>query len=439
LRSYLDEAPGHWIDSWADHRERVARSLKRIVPVDYFREDNAAGGILIFLITCVLIVSRRPDAMLNPQFFAEDGTIWFADAWNLGWFNTIFLPYNGYLSTVPRLAAAVALLAHASIAPLIMNLTGLVVQALPVSVLLSSRCSGWGSLQSRAALSLIYVALPNSQEIHVLVTNVQWHLALLSCILVLASVPKSAAWRAFDITIFALGGLTGPFSVLLLPVAMFFLWLKRDVWRWVPIGILTLTAIVQVIVLLTAYSSRPNAPPRATWELLVRILGGQVYLGALIGPNWLSILGSLAFLSCVAAVGTAVFVYSWALSHCEARLFGLFAMIVFAASLWSPTDGWKVLAGAPGIRYWFFPMLAFSWSLVWSLAGRGSTRLSRVVSGALLIVMCFGVLRDWEYPAFVDLHFSGYVNELKSAAPGTSVVIPENPPGWFIKLVARPE
>lgn len=39
----------------------------------------AASGI-----ACVAAFLRRPDAILNPRFFAEDGTIWYAEALGSG-------------------------------------------------------------------------------------------------------------------------------------------------------------------------------------------------------------------------------------------------------------------------------------------------------------------------------------------------------------------
>ena len=40
---------------------------------------------ILFLLACAVIVSRRPEAIFHAQFYAEDGHVWFADAYNLGW------------------------------------------------------------------------------------------------------------------------------------------------------------------------------------------------------------------------------------------------------------------------------------------------------------------------------------------------------------------
>jgi hypothetical protein len=52
--------------------------------------------------------------------------------------------------------------------------------------------------------------------------------------------------------------------------------------------------------------------------------------------------------------------------------------------------------------------------------------------------MCFGVVRDWEIPAFANLHFAAEAKRFEAAPPGTAVVIPENPQGWTLALKRKP-
>ena len=118
----------------------------------------------------------------------------------------------------------------------------------------------------------------------------------------------------------------------------------------------------------------------------------------------------------------------------EARLFLLFSLLLFAASLRSPmitalpsgSTVWRVIAATGGIRYWFFPTLAFAWTLVTlALEPKGRTA-GRMVAVALLPVMLIGVLRDWRHPAFTDLHFAVYAETLSKSAPGTVLVFLES-------------
>jgi len=51
----------------------------------------------LFLIAFILIISRRIDIILNPQFWAEDGVVWYQQAYNLGILKTFFVAQSGYL------------------------------------------------------------------------------------------------------------------------------------------------------------------------------------------------------------------------------------------------------------------------------------------------------------------------------------------------------
>ena len=79
---------------------------------------------------------------------------------------------------MPRLAAGLALLFPLNWAPLVMATVGLLIQSLPVTILLSSRCRAWAPLPTRIVLAAIYVAIPNAREIHIVATNTMWHLAV---------------------------------------------------------------------------------------------------------------------------------------------------------------------------------------------------------------------------------------------------------------------
>jgi hypothetical protein len=90
-----------------------------------------AWQVAIFIAALFAIFTRLPGALLHPQFFAEDGWVWYEQAYNLHWLRSLGIAQAGYMQTLPRLVAGVALLFPMQWAPLIMNIAGAVVQALP--------------------------------------------------------------------------------------------------------------------------------------------------------------------------------------------------------------------------------------------------------------------------------------------------------------------
>src|SRR3989442_626153 len=64
--------------------------------------------LVVFALAFATVVSRRPDAISNPQFWAEDGKFLYADAYNTGGLGPFLWPYFGYLHLIPRLTALIA-------------------------------------------------------------------------------------------------------------------------------------------------------------------------------------------------------------------------------------------------------------------------------------------------------------------------------------------
>ncbi len=396
---------------------------------------------IFFLLACAVIASRRPDAIFRPQFWAEDGHVWFADAYNLGWWPALFRAQDGYYQTLPRLAAALALLAPLSLAPLVLNLVAIAVQALPVSLLLSSRSSAWGTLRFRALLAVLYVALPNCREMGACVTSSQWIMTLCTFLVLVASPPESIAGKLFEISILLLCGLTGPFCIFLLPIAVFLAWRRRDHWARLRAGILAALCLVQAWGLLVVDPSvRPHFALGASPGLFTRILAGHIYIAALLGHNTLAVAPvPFVYLLCVAIAGTAIVAICFAKLTVEMRLLLLLSALLFAASLFTPSvypppgvSVWEKMAGVGAIRYWFFPTLAFAWSLLCCLHSRIVPL--KAVSACLLVVMCFGIVRDWEHPPYHDLHFADQVKRFEDAPVGTTVIFSINPKGWTMQL-----
>lgn len=399
---------------------------------------------LVFLAACAVLVTRRPDAIFHAQFWAEDGHVFFADAYNLGWWTAIFRAYDGYFHLAPRLAASVALLVPLRMAPLTTNLIAIGIQALPVNLLLGARSAAWGSLRYRFWLSAIFLALPNCSEISFGITNSQWLIALSAFLLIVASGAQGRAGRIADLCFLVLAGMTGPFCIFLLPIAVFVAIKRRVPWRWAPAGAIAACCLVQVwCLLIMDPAGRPNAPLGASLGFLMKILGGHIYIATLLGGNGLAVHASppvAALLVAAAVVGTALLAICFVRSGLEMKLFILFAAAILTASLISPTayppppeTRWHAIAGVIGIRYWYFPTLACAWSVLWAAHSR--IQALQALSVLLLVGMCVGVVRDWRQPGLEEFKFAEYAAQFDAARPGTAMTIPLNPDGWNMQLV----
>lgn len=407
---------------------------------------------LVFIAAFLLIFSRRPDAILNPQFFAEDGQRWFADAYHFG-LRSLLIPdeAGGYLHTAPRLAALLSLLFPFRWAPLAMNLCAITIQILPVNIFLSSRFSKIG-LSLRLAASLLYLALPNSYEIDANATTIQWHLALLACLVLLAQPAANWNWRFFDAIVLMLTSIESPMGVLLVPVAGAMWWVRRNKQAATLLVLLLPGATAQTAVLLLSRARR-LAPLGASLERLNSIVARQVFLGSLLGKkavlhfllrhsaNVATVVETIA-----TVVGILTLVYVLRRAPAELKIFVLFAFAVLAMGLTHPMPGmsnqpaWELMRfPGTGNRYYFLPSLAFLASLYWIVFGAGS-RKARWLAGAVLLLLPIGIIEDWRYPAFKDLHFREYAARFEAAPSGTMMTIPINPVGaanWKMELTKR--
>jgi hypothetical protein len=363
--------------------------------------------VVVFLAVLGAIFSRLPGTLLHPQFFAEDGWVWYQQAYNLHWFRSLGITQAGYLQTLPRLVAGVTLLFPMQWAPLIMNLAGAVVQALPVTALLSRRCTPWGPLPVRMLMGGIYVAIPNAPEVHIVLTNAMWHLAVLQALLAFSVPPLGWRGRVSDLILFAVGSISGPFSMLLLPAVAAYYWIRRQRWTLVILSIMSLGVCIQIFSLVHSVRHAAAAPLGATPISLLRIVAGRVFFDSMMGSGD-SYLG-IPLLILVAAGGFIVFAWGWQSAPVPGRLYVAFAIVALAASLRDPLlpgtrPRWEVLADVAGIRYWFLPSLMFLWLAAWTACG-GRTRLVRCTGGAVLLVTMIGVIRKWTYPPWPDSHF----------------------------------
>ncbi|MCL5885954.1 MAG: hypothetical protein M1280_02795 [Actinobacteria bacterium] len=325
------------------------------------------------------MVSRRPDAIIHPQFFAEGGQVFYADAWNNG-LKVLFRARGGYLHTLERLAGAIAVHFPLAWGPSIFVLVAAIIQIAPIWYLLSRRLdSVIPSLPVRILLCLIYVALPNSYGESMNLINADWHLAIVSFILLYADAPKGRFGWIRDLTVIAIGGLTGPFAVLIWPLAVWRWWRDRSSWRLTILVSETVFGIIQGLTILLTLSSNKaiGAHLGATWNLLARIIAGQVIVGSLIGMNqYTHIYNSHIWIHTLipdAITLAAGILLLWAFIKGPDVLKGLilFAVITMAASLRDPllsttTPQWLVmLMPGAGTYYYMFPMLAWIATLIW--------------------------------------------------------------------------
>ena len=400
----------------------------------------------------LLIFSRRPDALLNPQFLAEDGAYFYAQAYNLGPWHALVTPAAGYLVTSARLVAVIALLFPLAWGPLIFNFCAIVIQAAPVMFLLTDRLDHlFPSWYARLAIAFLYLAAPGSFELDAAMTYSQWHLAILAFLVIIAAPRSTAGWRLFDAAILALAALSGPFCFFLAPiVALRWLRTRAPLLPWLLAIDLIASGVQAALLITTVASSRAHGPLGVDSVELARIIIGQIVLVAAFsmkGYALVSLSGWWAtgwFPALLLIAGLIFLAAALRRAPQELRLFWLFGGLVFAAALVSPVtngDGtyWQRLAHPMwNARYEFFLMLAWLVTLVWVIRSPAAPLVRRVALIALAFACLVAIPVDWEYPPFQNYHYQTYVRRFERLPAGSRLVIPLNPPlmhPWTMTLI----
>ncbi len=430
------------------------------------------------LATAGLWLSHMPSLLLHAQFYADDRT-WYAGAYTYGPLLSLAHPAHGYVVLLQRLAASLSLALPMVAAPTFFNAMALLVEVAGIAYLLSPRmASAIPAVWARVAIAVLVVALPNAYDTAGNLTNSQWHLGLIAFLVVFARPPRGLWGWIGDGLILVLSGLTGPYCIILEPIV---------VWRWrqdrtdahrqmVMLVVSACTAIQIGMILVTGGVHAGSSDLGAGLLPLITMLGRQLTLGLLAGARGLTGLVGMplgdnpAVLALLAAVPVATCLWAGWRGPAILRAFCVLSALELALALAQPSvstpPAWPSL-GRPadivnfspgGIRYFLYPLLAFAISLGWLTwrqamavlphrgarprglrrAGMAASRAVGLGAAALLLIAAAdGVPRDWLYPPFLEEHWAAEVDRFQSAPAGTKVVIPTNPEGWRMALVAR--
>ncbi len=428
--------------------KKLIAYLKRIkARITEFDKKLEAGHkpliIMVFtIILCVgVIVLRKQQAFTNPQFWAEDGTVWFRQAYDNGIWHTLFVPYSGTISIITRIVGYLATLVPLLYAPLVFNIASLTGQLLAVFIITSSRLKHIVNSRFIAILaSVMYVCITNSDEVFVNLANIQWHLGLASFLILISSKPKTLAWKIFDLTLLSLSGLTGPLSIMLAPVA-FLIWFKgrgRAAFR--NFTIIALAALIQLASLLIIDSGQRGGHAAVSFTNAVKMLVGQVFTSGVTGVNYIYTFYNNFTLYIALGVAIAIIIYAVRKGPSWIAYANLFALTVFISMLASlkpvkGTDLWAVLTqpGA-GQRYWYIPVAVWLFTLLWSSLDSKSV-IIRLVCWPLLIIFVFvGVPGSWTIAPRPDKNFKYYSKQFEALPKGHRIKIPINPDwGLFLK------
>lgn len=381
------------------------------------------------MLAALVLVVRKPDSFINPQFWAEDFSPFFVEANTfgpkvLGW------PYNGYLHLLPRLIAWLAAPLNPAIQPAAYVAAALGVTLFIVAQALSSRLE----LPGKPWLALAIVAVPHTGEVFLNPTNLQWITALGLMLTLLKRDPETAAEWGMDGGLLVLVGLTGPFSVLLAPLFVARAVMRRTRASWLIAGVVAVTAGIQGWFICHA----PAFPNPGAWHgaNLVGVLSVRLPMMLALGEQWPVKLGY----AWTAPLGAAFMGGLIFLSCRRGRWRGARLLLLAALALWllaaikrARPDTWAFYDTFNGDRYFYGPKVLVLWLVALVIADLRN-RWRRSLGVALAALAFVANLPAFRFKAMPDLHWASSSEKILA---GERIEVPINP-GWKVIYPGRP-
>ncbi len=428
-------SPSHPPSFWRALRAWAGRPLRSNL--------ERAAFILGF---ALLVAVRLPRILLEGRFWAEEGQIFFENAWNMPWLQALLVSYAGYLNLTANLAGVLARhLAPLELAPYVSTGLALIIQCLPPLLLLTSR-QDWLQHRWVAAGALLLIATPPaSQEVWLNSICSQYHLALAAGI-VLALETRAGLVGALQILVLFLAPLSSPMSWLLLPLFLLRAWLERSRGRTLQAMIMLAGVATQLAFFYTQIPGRHLGIPPSLLGAIV--LAKHVVIPFLPHPLEMAAAGSLArqfseaggplwpltvvSLLFLVATGAAI------LHPKRAPLWFLLAGTLIAGGTYIGSLGEK--AGAlivfAGGRYAFAPQALFGLAILsWGVVHQGRARLvARWLVVWLLVVALWGC-----YPLSPPKVQDGppWRPEVQKWRQNPNYHLKIWPPGWIMHLPHR--
>lgn len=175
------------------------------------------------ILTTWILSIRRPDQFSHPQFWAEDGSVFYEMAKSFG-MEALFAPYAGYFHTYQRFVAQISSLLPAVFAPEIFLIATIFMVWFVIWLIYRPELK----IKYKFFIVLMMSLIPHDGEVLVQLLNVQFFMAVGGLCLLLMDEPKSRLTKwiiRFSVILFSF---TGPFMIMWLPISV----LYHSVAKW---------------------------------------------------------------------------------------------------------------------------------------------------------------------------------------------------------------
>lgn len=316
-----------------------------------------------------------------------------------------------------------------------------------IAFILSSRFNNI-DIKLRVLFILYYLLQPNIQEGYINITNTHTYLAIYLLGIIISEEPKNRLWKAHDLIVLAISGVSGPFIALLAPS----LALKR-VYQHGGIYVafkkinsfdllFSLCFIIQVSSVIFGDFTRTKTSLGASLPLFFDIFSYKIIFGSFLDLKYAGWVFEKKIintgLTCFALIAVCFMFYKTKWQAKSVILYILFSLFV---SLYKPVishsgEQWPLFfSPIVGSRYFIVTgMGAFCLVLYYlNCVIKNKPIASCAIYITILICLCF----SYRMPRLDNVGYSDDLNAYSKASIGEQVRIRINPPGWEMNLLKK--
>ena len=377
----------------------------------------------ITLVCLVILFVRKTDAFTRPQFWAEDGPVYFMTARQQG-LRSLLRPYDGVFYLVQRAIAWIGNAVPVQDVPAFYNYAALAMNLAVLAFIARSRIP----ITHPGLLALAVVCTPHSAEVWVNLTNLHWILGLGMLVLALQDDPKTTGGAVLESLLLAVMCLTGPFVLLFFPLFGVRAALRKSTVSWSFLAIVIMGALVQLACQLSAFRQERVGGTFDWHNPAWRSFWGNSLSGLLFVGPWMAQAAEFS----IPLVLFSGLLYAWLTGYaiakrdraCATFLFGAFSILAAVAYTYHGHP--EFVAYPLNYRYFYIPFVCTAWALI---AVAEKSRPFRLLAGALLLMIVGSAASHFRAEPLADKHWAEKSRLLGGPEP---CVIPINPEPWRI-------
>lgn len=184
--------------------------------------------IFTLIIIVLIIIARAPSILIEPRFWAEEGTVYFAHAFNNPWYDNIFFHHRGYYHLFANIATIIAAnLVPLKYAPFVTTYLAFIVLLIPFTIVLWGNSIYWNTYIKKIFASFIILFVLAAGEIWLTSVNAHFIFPVIAFLILADDIKDTERYKIwFYRILLLLSGLTGVISCFLSP--LFLLKAKKE-------------------------------------------------------------------------------------------------------------------------------------------------------------------------------------------------------------------